>query len=115
MIAMTMPARFCPSARAPDIDTKATESTPTRPAKKSRIIESSKPRTTGNVPAAQHQLAKPVRPFAHAAAPEKNPAKAVAMSSRRNALSVKKTDIRVLLQLNRQKAAVNEISKSIRR
>jgi hypothetical protein len=38
------------SASAPDIDTKATESTPTRPAKKSRIIEISKPMMTGKVP-----------------------------------------------------------------
>src|SRR5215469_13291311 len=113
MIAMTMPARFCPSARAPDIDTKATESTPTRPTKKSRIIESSKPRTTGNVPTAQHQLAKSVRPFVHAATPEKNPAKAIAMSSRRNALSVKKTGIQVLLQLNRRKAVVNAKSAKV--
>jgi hypothetical protein len=65
------------------------------------------------VPAAQHQLAKSLCPFAHAAAPEKNPAKAVAMSNRRNALSVNKPSIQVLLQLNRRKAAVNEVSKML--
>jgi hypothetical protein len=56
-------------------------------------MESSKLTTTGTVPAAQHQLAKSLRPFAQAAAPEKSPAKATAMSARRNALSVKKTRI----------------------
>ena len=70
------------------MDTNATESTPTRPVKKSRIIEISKPISTGSVPAAQHQLAKSLLPFAQATAPETSPAKAIAINARRTLLSV---------------------------
>ena len=50
MMATTIPARFWPSTSAPDIETKATASTPIRPAAKSRIIDASSPATTAPVP-----------------------------------------------------------------
>ena len=53
MTAATTPANASPSAMAADIDTKAIASTPMRPARKSRIIEASRPKSTGSVPAVQ--------------------------------------------------------------
>ena len=86
MMAMTIPAKFCPSTSAPDIDTSATASTPKRPARKSRIMEPSNPTTTGIVPAAQHQFAQSFRPTPQAARPRRRPASAIAASARRNSL-----------------------------
>ena len=91
MMAMTIPAKFCPSTSAPDIDTSATASTPKRPARKSRIMEPSNPTTTGIVPAAQHQFAQSFRPTPQAARPRRRPVSAIAASARRNSLSFTST------------------------
>jgi hypothetical protein len=90
-----MPGRFWPSTRAAAIDTKAMESTPNRPAKKSRSIEKSKTITTGTVPAAQHQFAKSLFQLTQAKAPKTSPANAIAINARRAILSVNKSRIRV--------------------
>ncbi len=84
MIATTIPAKFWPRMSAPDIDRNATASTPMRPARRSRIMETNSPATTGNVPPAQHHAAKSPRPAAQAADPRTSPASAMTISARRN-------------------------------
>ena len=53
MMATTIPASDSPSRSAALIDTKATASTPIRPAMTSRMIEAASAMTTGTVAAAQ--------------------------------------------------------------
>ena len=87
MMATTIPARFSPSISAPDIDMKATASTPSRPANKSRTMETNSPSTTGIVPADQHHFARSPRPEVQATSPTARPARAAKNNARRTVLS----------------------------
>ena len=89
MTATTTPARFSPSASAADIETNAIASTPMRPARKSRIMETSRPTTTGAVPAAQIQFANSPRPMPQASRPRISPPSAVTIRALRRKRSVK--------------------------
>ena len=65
------------------METKTIASTPIRPAKKSRIMEMSRPTTTGAVPAAQIQFAGSARPKAHVSRPRTSPPRATTIRARR--------------------------------
>ena len=80
--ATTIAARCSPSTSAADIETKAIASTPTRPARKSRMIETKRPATTGAAADAQIQPDKPSRPRVQATKPNTRPASATTMRAR---------------------------------
>ena len=70
------------------METKAMASTPTRPARNSRTIETRRAATTGSVAATQIANARVFLPASDAATPRASPARAVAIKPRRIARSV---------------------------
>ena len=88
MTATTTPASVSPSSRAAIMDTNAIASTPKRMARRSRIIESRSPTTTGMVPRAQIHFAAPARPRPHVARPTASVARAKRINARLNMRSV---------------------------
>src|SRR5674476_1641493 len=67
--------------------TLATASTPNRPARKSRTIETARPATTGAVANVQHRSARPGRPATYARIPTASPTIAIETSAHRRTRS----------------------------
>ena len=81
--ATTAPASGWPSATAALIDTSAIASTPSRPASRSRVIETANPAITGKVASVQHRSANAGRPASAAAIPAASPVIAIETSAHR--------------------------------
>ena len=81
--ATTAPASGWPSASAALIDTSAIASTPSRPAMRSRSIETARPAMTGAVASVQQRSARLGRLAKCAAIPAANPAMAMVTSAHR--------------------------------
>src|SRR5262245_52195687 len=77
--ATTTAASCSPSSRPADMETKATASTPRRPARTFWVIETSKAATTGRVPAVHTLAASEVFPVIENARPRASPAMAMAI------------------------------------